>query len=143
MVAGGREDRMADLTDSELEEIVKQGLPGYKVSPKSQVAKQATETDSVRRGASAARAEDRAERLRRKYLGPDADVEADEDEAADAATFVSEEEPARRDSAIDDEDDEMIVAVEPDSDADPLDRGSRAKAAVISKKEKKVIGQQG
>ncbi|MGI8917166.1 MAG: hypothetical protein ACR2H6_01100 [Pyrinomonadaceae bacterium] len=135
---------MADLTDSELEEIVKQGLPGYKVSPKSQVAKQATETDSVRRGASAARAEDRAETLRRKYLGPDADVEADEDEAADTATFVAEEEePARRDSAINDEDDEMIVAVEPDSDTDPLDRGSRAKAAVISKKEKKVIGQQG
>lgn len=36
-----------------------------------------------------------------------------------------------------------IVAVEPETSADPLDRGSRAKVAVISKKEKKVIGQQG
>ncbi len=137
---------MANLTDSEIAEIVKQGLPGYKVSPKSQVARQATETDEVRRGANASRAEDRAETLRRKYLGPDAELEADEGEAAEAATFVAEEEPARRDSAIDDEgdeDDEMIVAVEPEIESDPLDRGSRVKAAVISKKEKKIIGQQG
>ena len=134
---------MANLTDSELEEIVKRGLPGYKVSPQSQVARQGSETDSVRRGARASRAEGRAETLRRRYL-TDADVDADEeDEALDAATFVEDEESGRHDSAIDDEDDEIIVAVEPETGADPLDRGSRAKAAVISKKEKKVIGQQG
>ena len=34
---------MANLTDSELEEIVKRSLPGYKVSSKSQVARQAAE----------------------------------------------------------------------------------------------------
>lgn len=135
---------MANLTDSELEEIVKQGLPGYKVSPKSQVAREGSETDSARRSATASRAENRAETLRRRFLGTDAEVDADEDAEAASATFVAEEEPARRDSAIDDEDDEIIVSVEPDTDdADPLDRGSRAKAAVISKKEKKVIGQQG
>ena len=134
---------MANLTDSEIEEIVKQGLPGYKVSPKSQVARPGSETDSVRRGASASRAQNRADTLRRRYLGTDTDAAADEDDEAETATFVAEDEPARPDSAIDDEDDEIIVAVEPETDADPLDRGSRAKAAVISKKEKKVIGQQG
>lgn len=134
---------MANLTDSELEEIVKQGLPGYKISPKSQVARQGFESDEARRGASASRAENRAETLRRRYLGTDAEVEAEEEDAAEAATFVAEEEPAPHESAIDDEDDEIIVAVEPETASDPLDRGSRAKVAVISKKEKKVIGQQG
>ena len=136
---------MANLTDAEIEEIVKQGLPGYKVSPKSQVARPGVDTDSVRRGASASRAQNRADTLRRRYLGTDTDAAAEEDEEAETATFVAEDEPARPDSAIDDDedDDEIIVAVEPETDADPLDRGSRAKAAVISKKEKKVIGQQG
>lgn len=135
---------MANLTDSELEEIVKQSLPGYKVSPKSQVARHGTEIDSARRAASAATAETRAETLRRRYLGADAELDADEEEAAEAATLVAEEEPAPHDSAvIDEDDDEIIVAVEPETSNDPLDRGSRAKAAVISKKEKKVIGQQG
>lgn len=133
---------MANLTDLELEEIVKQGLPGYKVSSKSEVARH--ETDSARSGARAASAESRGETLRRRYLGTDADLNVDEEEEAEAATLVAEEEPARRDSVIDDEDDdEIIVAVEPETDSDSLDRGSRTKAAVISKKEKKVIGQQG
>jgi hypothetical protein len=74
-------------------------------------------------------------------LGTDTDAtDADEDEASEeSATLAADE----ADSSTDDEDDEMIVAVEPETAADPLDRGSRAKAAVISKKEKKVIGQQG
>ena len=135
---------MARLTDSELEEIVKQSLPGYKVSSKSKVVGQGFESDTVRPGASAGRSESRAEILRRRYLGPDAEGETEEeDRSAETATFVDEEEPDARDSAIDDEDDAMIVAVEPEHPADPLDRGSRAKAAVISKKEKKVIEQQG
>ena len=134
---------MANLTDSELEEIVKQSLPGYKVSPKSQVARHGTETDSARRTASAATAETRAETLRRRYLGADAELDAEEEEAAEAATLVAEEEPAPHSAIIDEDDDEIIVAVEPETSTDPLDRGSRAKAAVISKKEKKVIGQQG
>ena len=135
---------MARLTDSELEEIVKQSLPGYKVSSKSKVVGQGFESDTARPGASAGRSESRAETLRRRYLGPDAEGEPEEDDmSAETATFVADEEPDERDSAIDDEDDEIIVAVEPEHPTDPLDRGSRAKAAVISKKEKKVIGQQG
>ena len=138
---------MANLTDSELEEIVKRSLPGYKVSSKSQVARQAAEeTDSVRRrGARASHTEaNRAETLRRRYLGTEAEAtEADEDEASEESAFASDESYAPPDNSIDDEDDEMIVAVEPETATDPLDRGSRAKAAVISKKEKKVIGQQG
>ncbi|HET6669359.1 MAG TPA: hypothetical protein VFH15_03915 [Pyrinomonadaceae bacterium] len=133
---------MANLTDSELDEIIKQSLPGYKVSSKSKVARQTTETDSVRRGASASQTDaSRAATLRRRYLGTDADAtDADEDEASEeSATLAADE----ADSSTDDEDDEMIVAVEPETVTDPLDRGSRAKAAVISKKEKKVIGQQG
>ena len=135
---------MANLTDAELEEIVKQSLPGYKISSKSQVTGQGFESDSARRGASASRAESRAEILRRRYLGVDAEVDADDEELSEEpAIHVADEEGASLESAIDDEDDEMIVAVEPETSADPLDRGSRAKAAVISKKEKKVIGQQG
>ena len=135
---------MANLTDAELEEIVKQSLPGYKISPKSQVVGQGFESDSARRVASASRAENRAETLRRRYLGEDAEVDADDEELTEEpAIDVADEEGASSESAIDDEDDEMIVAVEPETSGDPLDRGSRAKAAVISKKEKKVIGQQG
>jgi hypothetical protein len=135
---------MANLTDAELEEIVKQSLPGYKISPKSQVAGQGFESASASTDASAARAEGRAENLRRRYLGTDAELDADdEDRSEETAIYVADEEGASLESAIDDEDDEMIVAVEPETSADPLDRGSRAKAAVISKKEKKVIGQQG
>lgn len=134
---------MANLTDAELEEIVKQSLPGYKISPKSQVAGQGFESASST-DASDSRAESRAENLRRRYLGTEAEVDADdEDQAEEIAIDVADEEAASFESAIDDEDDEMIVAVEPETSADPLDRGSRAKAAVISKKEKKVIGQQG
>ena len=137
---------MANLTDSELEEIVKRSLPGYKVSSKSQVARQAAEeTDSVRRGARASHADaNRAETLRRRYLGTEAEpTETDEDEAPEESTFAADESYAPPDNSIDDEDDEMIVAVEPVTATDPLDRVSVAKAAVISKKEKKVIGQQG
>ena len=137
---------MANLTDSELEEIVKRSLPGYKVSPKSQVVRQAAEeSDSVRRGARVSHSDaSRAETLRRRYLGTEAEAaEADEDEAAEESTLAADEGYAAPDNSIDDEDDEMIVAVEPETTTDPLDRGSRAKAAVISKKEKKVIGQQG
>ncbi len=137
---------MANLTDSELDEIIKQSLPGYKVSSKSQVARPATETDSVRSGARASHADaSRAETLRRRYLGTDvtATDADDEDASEESANFVADENYAPPDSSLDDEDDEMIVAVEPETATDPLDRGSRAKAAVISKKEKKVIGQQG
>lgn len=136
---------MANLTDEELDEIVKQSLPGYKVSPKSQVAKQVREVDSARRSADASSTDSRrAEVLRRRYLGTDAEAVDDEDDLAeDSAPLAAAKDYVPENDLADDDDDEMIVAVEPETAADPLDRGTRAKAAVISKKGKKVIGQQG
>lgn len=136
---------MANLTDEELDEIVKQSLPGYKVSPKSQVAKQVREVDSARRSADASSTDSRrAEVLRRRYLGTDAEAVDDEDDLTeDSAPLAAAKDYVPENDLADDDDDEMIVAVEPETAADPLDRGTRAKAAVISKKGKKVIGQQG
>lgn len=125
---------MAKLSNEELDEIVKQSLPGYRVSRRSQVAGQSLDAEK-----DSERAEpEHLRQLRRKYLGPDFTPDDDDPtQDSDRITFA--------DGPVDDDesDDDIIVAVEPDTATDPLDRGSRAKAAVISKKEKKVIGQQG
>ena len=141
---------MANLTDEELDEIVKQSLPGYKVSPKSQVAKQVREVDSARRSADASSTDSRrAEVLRRRYLGTDAEAVDDEDDLAeDSAPLAAAKDYVPENDLADDDDDEHkkpgpTPADQPETAADPLDRGTRAKAAVISKKGKKVIGQQG
>ena len=103
------------------------------------------EVDSARRSADASSTDSRrAEVLRRRYLGTDAEAVDDEDDLAeDSAPLAAAKDYVPENDLADDDDDEMIVAVEPETAADPLDRGTRAKAAVISKKGKKVIGQQG
>ena len=133
---------MGKMTNAELDEIVKWSLPGYKVSRRSQVAGEeqdaayAGRTDTDTSGGDA----NHLEELRRKYLG--ADFADEYDDPFDESLVTDFENSPRANPADDDADDEMIVSVEPVTSGDPLDRGSRAKVAVISKK-KKVIGQQG
>ncbi len=128
---------MAKLSSEELEEIVKQSLPGYRISRRSQVAGQSQDTGAGRDSASAKSEADHLKQLRRKYLGPD--FSPDDDDQLDESDRID-----YANGPVDDNsDDAVIVAVEPETAADPLDRSARAKAAVISKKEKRIIGQQG
>jgi hypothetical protein len=135
---------MAKLTSAELDEIVKQSLPGYKVARRSQVAGDALDATEAQ-GSKAGGVVDAAhlEDLRQKYLGADFAGDDDDDDLSDELLTTDYANGPARNFSDDEGDDEIIVAVEPETSADPLDRGSRPKAAVISTKEKKVIGQQG
>lgn len=116
---------MAKMTKAELDEIVKQSLPGYKVSGKSHVAGELA-SDAGLTDAGAAGIDARhLEELRKKYLGADFvdDDPSDEFLNADFANGPV--------ANIADDDDELIVALEPETSSDPLDRGSRAKVAVL------------
>ena len=128
---------MAKLSKEDLEQIVSHDLPGYKVSRKSKAEEQTGRAGGVRdTGAD----DSRAESLRRKYLGGAADDEDDDDASG---PFESMAGAADNNPGGDDTDDEVIVAVEPETSNHAWDRSARPKAAVISKKDKKVIGQQG
>lgn len=130
---------MAKLSKEDLEQIVRNDLPGFKVSQKSRAAKTAEGADARNAGADASRAES----LRRKYLGGDAAADDDDDNDASGLTDWAARGTDNNPGDDDDTDDEVIVAVEPETSNHPWDRSARPKAAVISKKEKKVIGQQG
>ena len=131
---------MAKLSPDELDSIIRRDLPGYHISSRSSMSKSAPfDFDSGRSySVSAAPGLDSArdESLKNKYLGDD----AVDDESPDGL-----DQPASAGDADDDTDDadEMIVAVEPDHSAHPWDRSARPKAAVVSVKDKKIIGQQG
>jgi hypothetical protein len=124
---------MAKLSKEDLQRIVEQQMPKYKLA----------ETPSAPGAADGAktRAKPEAqtpdlETLRKKYLretflsdaggGGHEGVEPNGQPAADAAG-----------------DDTEIVLVEPKVVPHPLDRGSRPKAIVVSTTQKKIVGEQG
>jgi hypothetical protein len=121
----------------ELEKVVEREMPGHRLARRSR-AESAGEADAPAPPDAATPSLEalRKKYLRGKYLAPDA--AADED---------VREEPAARSSAVsapagaDDED--VIVAVEPEAPTHPWDRGSRPKAVVVSAKDKKIVGKQG
>ena len=108
---------MAKLSPEQKEAIVKKYLPGYKIVSKAEQDATANPDREVDAGTPD------LEALKQKYFGNSV-------EGADAA------------AADEDSDDgDEIVQVEPESRADPLDRGSRAKSIVISGNE--IKGSQG
>lgn len=119
---------MAKLSREELEDIIERDAPGTRMVKRDATA----DPRSVR--AQPEETTPDLETLRRKYLGTDAAPAATEEAVGDAEDDAAGE---------DDDDDDEIVAVEPAEPADPWDRGARAKAVVVSGKDKKIIGRQG
>lgn len=130
---------MAKLDPDEIARIVQRDMPGYRVSTKSSSAVPDWAARDSRDSASAESASGtdapRYDALRSRYLG-DAASEVEVESSGDAVESAS-------DAANGNDDDAEIVAVEPEQTTHPWDRGARPKAAVISTKRKKVIGQQG
>lgn len=128
---------MPTLSRAEIERIIQRDKPGFRLSSQITDNQAPAETDAARSTRTAAPGGDaRYRRLSDKYLGNNAE-EMDDDDAEPAANELDASSAAR------DNDDEMIVAVEPTTAAHPWDRGARPKAVVISVKDKKIIGQQG
>ena len=141
---------MTKLLREELEQIVSQDLPGYKMSEEtiredegygsrdssgnSKAIEQ--QVDAVTPDIDALR----MKYLQNQYLGTDSDssgsygITADEEYESGLIGRVAPGEDSPEDE---------IIAVQSESSAHPWDRSARPKAAVISGKEKKVIGQQG
>lgn len=130
---------MAKLDPDEISRIVQRDMPGYRVSTQSSsaVPDWAARDSSDRASAESASGTEatRHDALRSRYLG-DAESEDVIESSGDDVEIAS-------DAANGNDDDAEIVAVEPDEAAHPWDRGARPKAAVISTKRKKIIGQQG
>ena len=114
---------MAKLSRKELEDIIKRDLPGARLIGRGSTAPSASAKRTAPEGATP-----ELDVLQRKY--------------SDAATAESAQlEDAATDTDADDEDE--IVLVDPHPSDDPLDRGARAKAVVVSGRQRKVIGSQG
>ena len=112
---------MGPMPDDELEQIIEQDAPGYTLA-----RPHGRDDEAARERAVSAAPEETSpdiDALRRKYLGDDADLEADI-------------------GAPDDSDDE-IVAVRPANPSDPFDQPARPKTVVVSGKDKRIVGQQG
>lgn len=119
---------MAKLTPKRLEEIVRKEAPGYRV------ARPPSDAADARQQLSADAAEETTpdvEQAKRKPA-PSRSVQ----EPADAVH------PARAKAADASDDDDQIVALEPEMPVDPWDRGSRPKSIVVDGTGK-VIGRQG
>jgi hypothetical protein len=131
------EEIMSKLSREELQRIISEDLPGYRVAEKNEGAADSSTAASSAKVDIEGETPDlgalRVKYLREKYLGLGAD-------SADVETDALEE---TAESAEANPDEDEIVAVTPENAAHPWDRGARPKATVVSGKEKKVIGQQG
>jgi hypothetical protein len=130
------EEIMSKLSREELQKIIAEDLPGYRVAKEHEgSAEDAAPTDASINATVEADTPDisdlRTKYLRDKYLGEAAGILETEDTAG--IDSAAEENPSE----------DEIVAVTPENPANPWDRGARPKATVVSAKEKKVIGQQG
>jgi len=109
------------MAKKSIEEIIRQQKPGFRVSRRVESAAD----DEV---ASVDATSHSMHELKRKYLGPSPGL----DEATEAATMRSRN------------DDLEIVAVEPETTDDTGNAPPhRSKAAVVSKKTGRIIGEQG
>jgi hypothetical protein len=125
---------MAKLSKDDLQRIVEQQMPKYKLA-EAPTAPAGAADGAKTRAEPEAQTPD-LQTLRKKYLrekflsnaagGGYQDGEPNGQPAADAAG-----------------DDTEIVLVEPKEAPHPLDRGSRPKAIVVSTSQKKIIGKQG
>jgi hypothetical protein len=123
---------MAKMKKGELEKVVRRDMPGYRLARKAKARKG---TDRARTRPAAAAGTPDLETLRRKYA-------ARSRPATGAASDVSARTAAARRAADGDNDDE-IVAIEPESAPHPWDRAARPKAVVVSARDKRIVGKQG
>ena len=106
-----------------VDEIVRQQLPGF------HVASQASGADSHEAPSDVDATSRSLDDLKRKYLGQDSGLDEAVRQSARGASNV--------------DDDVEIVPIEPVSSPSDADPPHRTKAAVVSKKSGKVIGEQG
>ena len=127
---------MAKLSKEEMQRIVDQQMPRYKVRVPGAAPVAADAGGAPTRATPEAETPDlktlRKKYLRNKFLGTtdsgfDQTGEPNSQPATDAGA----------------DDDTEIVLVEPKTESHPLDRSSRPKAIVVSTTRKKIIGQQG
>jgi hypothetical protein len=115
---------MAKMKKEEIEKIVRREMPGFHVASKTGSR---NATDSARKRPAPDADTPDLKALRRKYLSGDS--KRDTRQQTDARPVEN--------------DDDEIVAVEPDDAEDSLDRVSRSKAIVVSGAKKKIVGKQG
>jgi hypothetical protein len=125
---------MAKLKKDELEKVVRRDMPGYRLARR---AKPRPGLDRARSRPAASAATPDLDTLKRKYL-PRQGANAAAAAAADAAVRGA---GAGRPAAPDNDDE--IVAVEPETAPHPWDRGARPKAVVVSARGKRIVGKQG
>ena len=120
---------MAKLTDDDVKSIIGKELKGYRIASSSNSMGGASDAGRGRSDVDATTPD--LATLRRKYLG-------------DSAAEEAEEVPnGYLDSLDGAPDEDMIVAVEPETAVDPWSRSARPKAKVISGAKKTIIGSQG
>jgi hypothetical protein len=121
---------MAKLSKKDMEQIIKRDLPGYKLAGGTH----RSEVDALW-APPEARSQD-LDALRKRFLG---------DRESDAAAAGPEETDAPSGAGSDDDEDleDAMVPIEPEGEPDPTDRRSHAKVAIVSGKDRKVVGTQG
>ena len=124
---------MTKLSKDDLQGIIEQQMPKYKLTDTTSVA---GALDGARTRAKPEAQTPGLETLRKKYLrekfltNPGGGHEDDEPNGQPVADAGGD-------------DDTEIVLVEPKVAPHPLDRGSRPKAVVVSSTKKKIVGEQG
>ena len=117
-----------------LKQIVNRDLSGYKISDRSIHSENDGGLESMDSGrqTQAESSTPDFKALRQKYLHQDDSLES-----------IDSNNESYWSGSADSNDQDEIVAVEPETETNPFDRVSRSKAVVISGSEKKIIGEQG
>jgi hypothetical protein len=123
------------LAKRELEEIIARDVPGYKLARQHA----AQDYPSIEPDESSPDIES----LRAKYLGSEAEQDFGALDGVDHLQHEDNPGPAGEVAAGDADSDAMIVAIEPEAEADAFDAATRPKTVVISGRSKRVIGRQG
>jgi hypothetical protein len=126
----------------DIEKIIERDLPGHRRSRKSMVSEDESIdlTNIVENEKPEAETPD-FQTLREKYLSEKFFGSTESNSADNSAEFLQSKMKNRVETPIESED--VIVAVRPTQSTNFQDDSSQIKTAVISAKEKKVIGQQG
>lgn len=110
---------MSKLSRNELEAIIKRDRPGTRIVGHAPDADDKPMTRPAPDSVSPA-----SDAVRRKYSNPSIADDVHRDDGDDVP-------------------DDAIVSIAPEEQADPWDRGSRAKSVVVSGRERRVVGEQG
>ena len=125
---------MAKLTSEDIERIIKEQMPGYRVvehhAVEDAVAQRVTPTEGT---ADLAELQERVARQRAQTDNPGDTPHADNPGADEA--------PAE--PLADDEEEDHMVVVAPEAPPTPWDHGSKAKVVIVSGRDGKIITSQG